>query len=145
MSLPGLIRWSGAAAMAAAALIGVTQVGELLTLDVDDDEPLVVVNAVLKLPAAWLLLLGLVRLYLHQVEATGALGLAGFLVAVLGTVLLAGDLWLEAFAVPYLMQEAPVVVAETPTGTLATGALTSFTLFAVGWTLVVACRSTRAL
>lgn len=97
-----LVRWAGGAAVAAAVLIGITQVGDLLTLNADYDEALVVLNAVLKLVAACLLLLGLVGLFARQAEATGTLGLAGFLVAFLGTMLMAGDMWLEAFAVPYL-------------------------------------------
>ena len=135
MPLARLIRWAGGAAVTAAALIVATQVGDLLTLDAGDDAVPVVINAVLKLVACFLLLLGLVGLYARQVEATGALGLAGFLVAFLGTMLLAGDLWLEAFAVPYLTQEWPEGVAERPTGTLVAGALASFALFAVGWAL----------
>ncbi len=130
-----LIRWAGAAAVAAAVLIVITQVGDLLTLNAGDDGAPVVLNAVLKLVAACLLLLGLVGLFARQAEATGTLGLAGFLVAFLGTVLLAGDMWLEAFAVPYLTQEWPEAVAEQPTGTLLAGALASFALFATGWGL----------
>ena len=90
-----LVRWAGGAAVAAAVLIGITQVGDLLTLNSDYDEALVVLNAVLKLVAACLLLLGLVGLFARQAEATGTLGLAGFLVAFLGTMLMAGDMWLE--------------------------------------------------
>lgn len=130
-----LVRWAGGAAVAAAVLIGITQVGDLLTLNADYDEALVVLNAVLKLVAACLLLLGLVGLFARQAEATGTLGLAGFRVAFLGTMLLAGDMWLEAFAVPYLTQEWPEAVAEQPTGTLLGGALASFALFAAGWVL----------
>jgi len=100
-----LVRRAGAAAVAVAVLIVITQVGDLLTLNADADEALVVLNAILKLGAGCLLLLGLVGLFVRQAEATGTLGLAGFLVAFVGTVLLAGDLWLEAFAVPYLTQE----------------------------------------
>ncbi len=135
MSLAYLIRWAGGAAVVAAMLIAATQVGDLLTLNAGDDEAPVVVNAMLKLVAACLLLLGLVGCYVRQAQATGALGLAGFLIAFLGTMLLAGDLWLEAFAVPYLTQEWPESVAQQPTGTLAAGALVSFALFAAGWVL----------
>lgn len=58
-----LIRWAGAAAVAAAVLIVITQVGDLLTLNAGDDGAPVVLNAVLKLVAACLLLLGLVGLF----------------------------------------------------------------------------------
>ena len=67
----------------------------------------VVVNSVLKLLAFFLLLLGLVGLYADQSEAVGPLGLVGCLAAFLGTMLLSSDLWLEAFAFPYLREVAP--------------------------------------
>jgi len=66
-----------------------------------------VVNSVLKLLTFFLLLLGLVGFYAHQSEAAGPLGLVGCLAAFLGTMLLLGDLWLEAFAFPYLREVAP--------------------------------------
>ena len=65
------------------------------------------VNSVLKLLTLLLLLLGLVGLYAHQSEAAGPLGLVGRLAAFLGTMLLSSDLWLEAFAFPYLREVAP--------------------------------------
>jgi hypothetical protein len=61
-------------------------------------------TSVLKLLTFFLLLLGLFKLYAHQSEAAGPLGLVGCLIAFLGTLLLSGDLWLEAFAFPYLRQ-----------------------------------------
>jgi len=66
-----------------------------------------VVNSVLKLLTFFLLLLGLVGLYAYQSEAAGPLGLVGCLAAFLGTMLLSGDLWLEAFAFPYLRKWPP--------------------------------------
>ena len=64
-------------------------------------------TSVLKLLTFFLLLLGLVGLYAHQSEAAGPLGLVGCLAAFLGTMLLSSDLWLEAFAFPYLREVAP--------------------------------------
>jgi hypothetical protein len=59
----------------------------------------------------------------------------GFLVAVLGTMLLTGAWWLEAFAVPSAATKAPALVAEPPMGRLLAGAVVSFGGFAVGWVL----------
>ena len=61
----------------------------------------------LYLLGAVLLLLGLVGLYASQSEAAGVLGLVGFLVAFLGTALLAGVLWFELFITPSLATRAP--------------------------------------
>lgn len=79
---------------------------QLVSFLVDETGPSapVVVNSVLKLLTFFLLLLGLFGLYAHQSEAAGPLGLVGCLIAFLGTLLLSGDLWLEAFAFPYLRQ-----------------------------------------
>ena len=106
MSSSNLLRLGGVAAVAAAALILFTQ---LISFLLDESVPSipVVVNSVLKLFALFLLLVGLVGLYAHQSEAAGPLGLASFLAAFLGTMLLSGDLWLEAFAFPYLGEVAP--------------------------------------
>src|SRR5215213_6712866 len=134
MSSTNLLRLGGVAAVAAAALILFTQ---LISFLLDESVPSipVVVNSVLKLFALFLLLVGLVGLYAHQSEAAGQLGLAGFLAAFLGTMLLSGDLWLEAFAFPYLGEVAPRLIEHTPTGTLAVGGVGSFITFAVGWVL----------
>ncbi len=79
---------------------------QLVSFLVDETGPSasVAVNSVLKLLTFFLLLLGLFKLYAHQSEAAGPLGLVGCLIAFLGTLLLSGDLWLEAFAFPYLRQ-----------------------------------------
>jgi hypothetical protein len=93
--------------------------------------PLSGVNGPLTLLAVYLLLLGLVGLYARQAAASGTLGL----VAVLGTMLLAGVWWLEAFAVPYAALKAPALVAATPSGRLLAGRSVSFGGFALGWVL----------
>lgn len=121
-------------------LLVVTQLLFSLTLVMVDGDPvrrarsaLVGVNGLLTLLAVSLLLLGLVGLYARQSAAAGTLGLVGFLVAFVGTLLLAGYWWLEAFAVPYAAEKAPALVAATPTGRLLAGGTVSFGVFALGW------------
>jgi hypothetical protein len=128
--------------VAAGVLLVVTQLLFSLSLVVVDGDPvrrarsgLVGVNGLLMLLAVYLLLLGLVGLYARQAAASGTLGLVGFLVAVLGTLLLAGAWWWEAFALPYAAEQAPALVAATPTGRLLAGRTMSFGVFAVGWVL----------
>ena len=64
---------------------------------------------------------------------TGALGLAGFLVAFAGTTLLAGDWWFEAFVGPVIAQAAPQILDLPPGGWLLAGGISTFVLFAIGW------------
>ena len=77
-----------------------------------------------------LILFGLFGLYASQSEATGTLGLVGFLIAFLGTALAAGAGWDQAFIAPR--------IAELEPGLLGMPNLAfplSFAIFAVGWLL----------
>jgi hypothetical protein len=85
-----------------------------------------------QLLAMALLLIGLVALFVRQAEAFGALGLTGFVLALLGTTLAAGASWSQVFVVPRLAEVAPAV-ADQGTGSVLAGFLLSFLLFGVGW------------
>ena len=85
-----------------------------------------------QLLAMLLLAVGLVALYVCQAEAFGALGLVGFFLALVGTVMVAGALWSQVFVVPRLAEAAPEVV-NSGTGSVLAGFLLSFLLFGVGW------------
>jgi len=63
---------------------------------------------------------------------SGRLGLTGYLVAFLGTLLVAGDWWFESFVAPRIAAVAPEVMSGTTTGSLAVGAAATFGLFALG-------------
>ncbi len=110
MSSSNLIRLAGLAALISGVLAAI---GDLLRLVVDVEDPGSATTAsyaivfLLYLISTALLLLGLVGLYISQSQAAGILGLVGFLVAFLGTVLLAGALWFELFITPALATEAP--------------------------------------
>jgi hypothetical protein len=125
MSSARLLRLAGLVSAADGLLVVTQLVGALAFVVVDGDptrrarSALVGVNGLLTLLAVYLLLLGLVGLYARQAAASGTLGLAGFLVAFVGSMLLAGAWWLETFAVQYGAVKVPVLVAEPPTGTAA--------------------------
>ena len=85
-----------------------------------------------QLLAMALLLVGLVALYVRQAKMFGALGLIGFLLALLGTTLAAGALWSQVFVVPRLAEVVPAVVNQAA-GSVLAGFLLSFLLFGVGW------------
>ena len=91
------------------------------------------VSALLKLVGFLFLMLGLVTLYAHQAVAAGRLGLVGFATAFAGTLLVTGDWWFEAFAVPWLAQTAPGLFAMPAGSTRLLGGAISFTTFSAGW------------
>jgi hypothetical protein len=87
-----------------------------------------------QLLAMMLLLIGLVAMFVRQADAFGALGLAGFVFALLGTTLAAGAGWSQVFVVPRLSDVAPAV-ADRGAGSVLAGFMLSFLLFGVGWIL----------
>ena len=54
-----------------------------------------------------LLVIALVALYWRQSSQAGRFGAAAFCVAIIGTIALAGDMWFEGFATPWLVPLAP--------------------------------------
>lgn len=141
MTLERLIRSAGLVSVVAAVLIIVSQIIGFFLFNSDlplsesiKTTPAMFYN-ILKLSGFVLLLLGLVGLYARQSVTAGILGLIGFLVAFLGTALVAGDWWFETFAVPWLADAAPQALGWTPSGTLKAGGVTGFALFALGWAL----------
>ena len=140
MTLERLIRLSGLINVGAAVLIIVSQLIGIFAIDADNvlgtvkSAPATLFN-MLKLFAFVLLLLGLVGLYARQSVEAGTLGLIGFLVAFLGTTLVAGDWWYEGLVVPWLADVAPQVVEGGAAGSVLAGGITGFSLFALGWVL----------
>jgi hypothetical protein len=143
-----LVRLSGAAAifagvlLVAADLLSPTHLFFPLGFQ-SFSEPTTVTSAPLYYPlqskidllAAVLLLGGSIGLYARQVQAAGLLGLAGFLVAFLGTALVVGFLWANAFIVPSFTAEMPELVEapELLAGVPPPGFYLSLGTFAVGW------------
>ena len=138
-----LSRLAGPLALAAGVLIVVAQL-VMLPFDPDDHvatstDPVFQVGGVVYMVGFCVLMLALVGAYgwgLHK--APGRLGLIAFVTAIVGTMLLAGDLWFETFAVPWLADEAPAVLdtdEHPPSTLLAIGAVSSYLLFAAGWAL----------
>jgi uncharacterized membrane protein required for colicin V production len=115
MSSSNLVRLAGLAALSSCVL---SAMGDLLSLVIDLENPLsaptasYAIDFFLYLLSTALLLLGLVGFYISQSRAEGILGLVGFLVAFLGTVLLVGALWFELLITPALAEQAPDVAGE---------------------------------
>jgi hypothetical protein len=133
-------RLAAPCAIAAGILMIVAQ-AVMLPFDPDDhqetsQDPVFQVAGVGYLVAFCLLLLTLIAAYALQDREVGRFGVVAVVVAVVGTLLLAGDLWFETFAVPWLADgSAPEVLDDDPSTLLALGAISSYVLFALGWVL----------
>ncbi len=97
-------------------------------------KPLFAVAQVGYLLGFCMLLLALIAAYEWESVKAGAFGVVAFCAAVIGTVFLAGDLWFDTFAGPWIITAAPEV-ADAPTGSVVSGAFVSYALFAIGWVL----------
>lgn len=137
MSSSDLVRWGGWAAVVAGALL---VVGELMYLVTGLEQsaaayssaPAFVQN-VLFLMAGVLLVGGLISLYVGRLSST--LGIVAFVVAFVGTVLVAGSLWDSAFTVTALAGTAPELYEAELPGLVLFGLVLSFVLFSLGWLL----------
>jgi hypothetical protein len=140
MSESPLSTYAGPIAATAGGLFAATQLAMFLTADRSDlvammSDPLFLVLNGAYAATFPLLLIALVALYWRQAAEAGLLGAIAFCIAATGTMALAGDMWFEGFAVPWLAQVAPSVFTAARTGTLLMGWLVSVILFSLGWTL----------
>ena len=139
MTTQPITRVAGPIVLTAGVLLLIQQIVMASFLDRSNIEatmasPLYVPTAVAYFVAFCGLLVALVAAYSWEAESAGGFGLVGFLGALIGTMFLTGDLWFEAFAVPWLGNVAPAAL-HVPGGMLVIGAFTSYVLFAVGWVL----------
>lgn len=144
MASTNLVRVGGLAAVVAGVLLLILDVWGLL-LEIRgaypenfSEEALTTTytfQSALWLIGALLLLAAVVGLHARQSEAAGALGLAGFLAALIGAGLLVGMFWTNAFVPPTLAVEAPSVLDAEDTGSLAFGFIFSTTVFGLSWAL----------
>ena len=140
MSESPLSTYAGPIAVTAGGLFAATHLAMFVTADRSDlvammSDPLFLVFNAAYAATFPLLLIALVALYWRQAGEAGLLGAIAFCLAATGTMALAGDMWFEGFAVPWLAQVAPSVFAVARTGTLLTAWLVSVILFSLGWVL----------
>ena len=82
---------------------------------------------------------------LARVRSAGGSG-AGPVIAVVGTVLVAGGQWAALFVLPALSAHAPNVLTSGAMGSVTVGYVASYAVFAVGWIVTaVALLRTRAV
>jgi hypothetical protein len=138
MSASSFVRLAGIASITAASLMLVHQVSQLIFALTMSQSTAIATHSLrngLALAAMYALLIALTGLYARQAIAAGRLGLVGYLVAALGTLLVAGDWWYEAFVAPQIRALAPEVLNTAPTGSILIGAALTFGSFAVGWVI----------
>jgi hypothetical protein len=139
MTRSPLARLAGPIALAAGGFLLVQQVAMVSFIDRSQIEATMAsslygLTAVAYFVAFCGLLVALVATYSWEGERAGMFGVLGFLSALVGTMFLTGDLWFEAFAVPWLGSVAPASL-HLAGGMLLYGAFASYILFAVGWAL----------
>ena len=135
-----LARIAGGAAVVAGALFAVAQLGQLATLDRADiiattADPLFRAFSIAYAAGFVGLVIALAAIHVRQARAAGVFGLVGFGAAVLGTMSLGANMWLEAFASPWLMAAAPELLTSEKAPIWQIGYTSSYVLFALGWIL----------
>jgi hypothetical protein len=140
MSESPLSTHAGPIAVFAGGLFAVTPVAMFVVEDSSDmvatmKDPLFQVFNAAYAVAFSFLLIALVAVYWRQAREAGVLGAIAFCVAATGTVALAGDMWFEGFAVPWLAQVAPNVFTIDRGAPLIQAWLVSVALFSLGWIL----------
>jgi hypothetical protein len=149
MALSPFSRRAGVLSLTAAVLIVLSQVmrlgvGRLLGPDWVAT-PAYTVTYFVALLGMGTLLLALTAIYTRESDALGRLGLIGFMTAFLGTLMVAGDWWFEAFVVPMIATAAPAALDLPISGSVLVGAIATIGLYTMGWTLFgLAALRTRA-
>jgi hypothetical protein len=149
MALSPFSRRAGVLSLTAAVLIVLSQVmrlgvGRLLGPDWVAT-PAYTVTYFVALLGMGALLLALTAIYTRESDALGRLGLIGFMTAFLGTLMVAGDWWFEAFVVPMIGTAAPAALDLPISGSVLVGAIATVGLYTMGWTLFgLAALRTRA-
>jgi hypothetical protein len=99
-------------------------------------DPVFIAAKIILLAGFIVLMFALIAIYGLQASSAGRLGVAAFALAIVGTMMLAGDLWFEAFAVPWLAAGPGAQgLTSAPSVVMGLGAIASYILFAAGWTL----------
>ena len=131
----GLAAIAGGVLIIIAALIGSLALSGVSTVSEGVTTAAYTVVTLVYLLAAVLVLGGLVGLYVHQSEEAGILGLIGFAVAFLGTAMLVGATWNQAFITPALAQAIPALFDEGVLGWMSLGFVLTYLLVSLGWLL----------
>jgi hypothetical protein len=139
-------RAAGLASITASGLILLYQLAQIILLLTVAESFFNATQSVrfgLALIAMYVLLLALTALYWMEAKVVGGLGLAGYLIAFFGTMMVAGDWWYETFIGPVLRDRASAILEGSRPGLVLFGAFLTSAAFAVGW-LIFGFSSYRA-
>jgi hypothetical protein len=134
------VRHAGWLCIAAGALFLIAQI-VMLTFDQSQNletsqHPVFIAAKIIYLGGFIVLMFALIAVYGLQASRAGRLGIAGFGLAIAGTMMLAGDLWFESLAVPSLAAgPGSQGLTSAPSVIMGLGAISSYILFAAGWAL----------
>jgi hypothetical protein len=81
------------------------------------------------------LMVALVAVYERQARQAGTFGLVALCIAIAGTMDMAGNMWFDAFAAPWIADVMPQTLTAPKRGTLVIAALSSYLLLPLGWLL----------
>lgn len=134
------LRQAGWLAITAGVLVLIAQImmwqfDQTMNLETSQN-PIFIAAKIILLAGFIVLMFALIAVHGFQAQAAGRFGLAAYALAIIGTMLLGGDLWFESFAVPW-WASGPGAVGLTakPWVVMGLGAIVSYALFAAGWTL----------
>jgi hypothetical protein len=134
-----IVAWGARAAIAApvAAVFSVVVGAPIYADDLSDAAGTgrFVVASTAALAVLLLLAVALVGLYTRFERHLSRVGHAGFVVALIGTVMAAGGAWDSLFTLPYLADESPAVLDIDTSGSLLAGFVISYLVLVVGWAL----------
>jgi len=122
-------------------LFAVAHVGQFVAMDRSNLVTMMLNPAFRLFSAAYaitfpLILIALVALYWREALEAGRFGAVAFCIAVTGTVALAGDMWFEGFASPWIARVTPEMFSADRTGSsLVKAWLVTVVLFALVWAL----------
>lgn len=134
-----LAQAAGPIALVSGAVFAAVDVARLLAADSSLDRidmmrqtPFQVTNALY-----WVVFIGLVlalvSVYHRLGDRARGLGAVAFCFALVGTLDMAGNMWFDGFAGPWIADVAPEAILAGGSGMLAIGGLSSYVLFAIGW------------
>lgn len=142
MSQSPLARIAPPVALATGILLIITPIVTRVTIPADAAAlraavltPAHAINTAAAIVAFALLVVALVAIFEWEAHAAGWLGVVGLFAAIVGTVFMAGDWWYEAFAVPWIAEDAPQLFESGVGPRVLIGGLFSFALFGIGWIL----------
>ncbi len=134
-----LVKAAGHTALVSGVVFAAVDVARLLTADRSLERIEMMRQELFQLANAlyWVVFIGLVlalvSVYFRLGGRAGGMGAVAFCFALVGTLDMAGNMWFDGFAAPWIADVAPGAIIAGGSGMLAIGGFSSYVLFALGW------------